>query len=152
MADQTLQEWLRAQCNRHVNGACTTGRCLRRGGWVPGGPQSADDATCEAHEAADALDTKDAEIARLLAERDIYDAPAWQANERLNALVAQMADEITDLRDRLTSAENALRETLSLLAFEINPSNYDHEDVCLLNDNSIRAYHEASYHLTKWTS
>lgn len=73
----TLQEYFRKQCNRHVNGACTTGACLRRGGWKPGWPQNVDVATCEAHEAADALDAKDAEIERL--------------------------------RDRLASAEDALR-------------------------------------------
>ena len=88
---ETLQEWLRAQCNRYVNGACTTARCLRRGGWVPGGPQSADDATCEAHEAAAALDAKDAEIA----------AAHREMNMRNEA--------IRELSTRLASAEAALR-------------------------------------------
>lgn len=106
---ETLQEWLRAQCNRHVNGACTTARCLRRGGWIPGAPQSADAATCEAHEAADALDAKDAEIAALREKVEWGDksCEAWRSD------YTELQATLAALRARIASAEALLREIAS---------------------------------------
>ena len=42
-------EWLKDQCNRYVNGQCSTLSCLRRGGYKVGG-YSYDIATCNPHE------------------------------------------------------------------------------------------------------
>lgn len=41
-------EFLKSQCNRYVNGYCSTRKCLVRGGWKVGMNQ--DVATCESHE------------------------------------------------------------------------------------------------------
>lgn len=102
---ETLQEYFRKQCNRHVNGACTTGACLRRGGWKPGWPQNVDAATCEAHEAADALDAKDAEIAALRERVEWGDksCEAWRSD------YTELQATLAALRERLASAEDALR-------------------------------------------
>ena len=47
---QSNDEWLKAQCNRYVNGQCSTLTCLKRGGYVRGTPPNYDTATCEPHE------------------------------------------------------------------------------------------------------
>lgn len=45
----TNDEWLKAQCNRYVNGYCNTLACLNRGG-PKDGPTKQRLATCEPHE------------------------------------------------------------------------------------------------------
>lgn len=51
------REWLKTQCNRYVNGICSTRRCLVRGGHESGsGPVDFDVATCEHHELINQLD------------------------------------------------------------------------------------------------
>lgn len=43
--------WLKQQCNRYVNGKCSTVRCLFRGGVQhTDKPINYDNATCEPHE------------------------------------------------------------------------------------------------------
>ncbi len=54
-------------------------------------------------------------------------------NARLIALAPTLAAEVVRLRD-------AIEDALACLQFEINPSNYDHDDACRLNDNSCEAY------------
>ena len=108
---ETIQERLREQCNRHVNGACTTGACLRRGGWKPGWPQNVDAATCEAHEAAAALDAKDADIAALREKVEWGDksCEAWRSD------YTELQATLAALRERLASAEDALRRALRFI-------------------------------------
>lgn len=43
-------KWLKGQCNRYVNGHCSTARCLYRAGHNDGKPANLDDATCEPHQ------------------------------------------------------------------------------------------------------
>lgn len=45
-----VKELLSKECNRYVNGQCTTYSCIRRAGWVRG-PYDPNIATCEYHEA-----------------------------------------------------------------------------------------------------
>jgi hypothetical protein len=47
------------------------------------------------------LAERDAEIAQLKAEREVYDTPAWEANERLNGTVNDLCAEISRLRAAL---------------------------------------------------
>ena len=42
-------QWLRDQCEHYVHGQCNINRCLKRGGYVNGKPETAKP-TCEAHE------------------------------------------------------------------------------------------------------
>lgn len=58
---------------------------------------------------------------------------AGDANATLIALAPSLAAEVVRLRDAIDAA-------LSYLQFEINPSNYDHDDACRLNDNACNAY------------
>lgn len=48
---------LKRNCNRYVNGVCSTRGCLRRGGWNGEAPVDFTKATCERHEQATALET-----------------------------------------------------------------------------------------------
>lgn len=43
------------------------------------------------------------------------------------------------LRAENERLRKAIREAQGCITFEINPSNYDHEDVCRLNDEAINA-------------
>lgn len=43
-------EWLKSQCNRYVNGFCSTRACMVRGGYKPGITVDYECATCEPHE------------------------------------------------------------------------------------------------------
>lgn len=46
-----LIEYVQGQCNRYLNGHCSTRRCLVRGGWSQvNGPPDFETATCEEHE------------------------------------------------------------------------------------------------------
>lgn len=65
-SDELIEHYKR-ECYRYVNGACTTGSCLRRGGWKPGGVRNVDAATCVARETVTALSAKAAEIVALKA-------------------------------------------------------------------------------------
>jgi hypothetical protein len=51
-AGGALAEYHEKECNRYVNGACMTTRCLRRGGYQLGTIPDYANATCEAHETA----------------------------------------------------------------------------------------------------
>lgn len=52
--------WLKSQCNRHVNGKCTTLACLLRGKWKDGGVERQVDpyslSTCVPHEIVTVLE------------------------------------------------------------------------------------------------
>lgn len=53
---QSPVEWAKSQCNRYVNGQCSTLGCMKRGGYKRGEPVADYDmATCEAHETVKAL-------------------------------------------------------------------------------------------------
>ena len=97
MPDDLIEHHKR-ECNRYVNGACTTAACLRRGGWKPGWPQNVDAATCLAHETTIALAAKDAEIERAQS----------RANQNAAEFEKLMAS-YQSLRARLAKAEAALQ-------------------------------------------
>ena len=54
-----LAEHWEKQCNRYVNGTCMTRRCLVRGGYCGSGPVDYSTATCEEHETAAALRSRE---------------------------------------------------------------------------------------------
>ena len=95
MSDDLIEHHKR-ECNRYVNGACTTAACLRRGGWKPGWPQNVDAATCVAHETAIALAAKDAEIERLRTALGSWNATLMGMQD--GSLVRDQATEIERLR------------------------------------------------------
>ena len=103
MPDDLVAHYKR-ECNRYVNGVCTTAACLRRGGWKPGGIQNVDAATCVAHETAIALAAKDAALIHLgeLADEEYA---------RLRSALAAKDAVVATLRARLAKAEAALQET-----------------------------------------
>lgn len=72
------------------------------------------DETEVAHPMPMRLSEAQREIARLLAERD------------------DLAREVKRLREAIQDADE-------MVTMEINPSNYNHDDVCLLNDQMIEA-------------
>ena len=63
-----LAEYNERQCNRYVNGFCSTHRCMKRGGFVAGGDMNV--ATCEEHEIAQALRTAATSQASVKAMRE----------------------------------------------------------------------------------
>ena len=121
MPDDLVAHYKR-ECNRYVNGVCTTAACLRRGGWKPGGIQNVDAATCVAHETAIALAAKDAEIERLQERLEMTSAyvngklvrvPAGSIPDGIscrNETIKLLHANIAALRARLAKAEAALRE------------------------------------------
>lgn len=52
----TTVDLLKEQCNRYVNGQCQTRRCLVRGGYEGAGSVDYEVATCEYHEAVQAVE------------------------------------------------------------------------------------------------
>jgi len=62
---------------------------------------------------------------------DGYKRVQWEDEVALEA-----ADRIEELEAKLAEAVEALRFSFDTLG-EINPSNYSHDDVCLLNDRSV---------------
>lgn len=56
-------------------------------------------------EAADLIERQSAEIAKLQAERNAYESPAWEANERLNAKCEEAWAEIATLRAQVAGLE-----------------------------------------------
>ena len=116
MSDDLIEHHKR-ECNRYVNGACTTAACLRRGGWKPGGIQNVDAATCVAHETAIALAAKDAEIERLQERLEMTSAyvngklmrvPAGSIPDGIscrNETIKLLHANIAALRARLARAE-----------------------------------------------
>lgn len=59
---------------------------------------------------------------------------ATSAESLLNA-----AAEITALRTERDEYKAAMKDASGIVMIEINPSNYDHEDVCELNRQMIEA-------------
>jgi len=57
-----------------------------------------------------------------------------------------MSEELKRLNDKLSKHDAAWNDILALLedAPEINPSNYDHDQVCLLNNQMVQAWNLAS--------
>lgn len=55
---EELIKHAQGQCNRYVNGFCTTRKCFIRGGYSGSGPVGDAMATCEEHETALALATR----------------------------------------------------------------------------------------------
>ncbi len=55
---------------------------------------------------------------------------------------SRLLDHIAALDARIDALEGALQDMLALLedAPELNPSNYDHDQVCLLNNQMIQAW------------
>lgn len=62
-AVREAETWLRSQCNRYINGQCTTLACMIRGAWTPGNTQ--DVATCEPHETILRLTQQASELSAL---------------------------------------------------------------------------------------
>ena len=58
---------------------------------------------------------------------------AWGAD---TGVIDQQRAALSALRTRLAEVEGALRWAHDTL-WEINPSNYDHDDVCKINDASV---------------
>ena len=89
-----LVEYHRSRCNRYVNGQCTTGACMKRGGWV--GPMTVDYAlaTCEAHETVVALSgiERIQEEARKRDNRSL----AWKFFDNLDGPLKAAFDTLTD--------------------------------------------------------
>lgn len=93
---------------------------------------------------------------------DCFDAKAAQSQEDLSlerhkaALresdILMTAHRLRKERDELRQAIQAARETVT---FEINPSNYDHDQVCLMNnemceaDEILRAALEGEYRMPR---
>lgn len=74
--DQGPDAWLMSQCNRYVNGHCSTRACLVRGGVKTGQPfENYEPATCEAHEILQ-------ETKRLLADKARLDWLEAELDER----------------------------------------------------------------------
>ena len=57
LAKQT-EEWVKSQCNRYVNGHCSSTVCLLRGGYFRCEKPDYNMATCEAHEVMQKLQSK----------------------------------------------------------------------------------------------
>lgn len=71
-------ELLKAECNRYVNGQCSTARCVRRGMKAAGMTFPLTDyavATCEHHEAVQEIE-RGRELVRCLIENDPADYAA----------------------------------------------------------------------------
>ena len=60
----------------------------------------------------------------------------WDALQEVTAELEQVEARIEELEAELAIAVEALRFAHDTLG-EINPSNYDHDDVCNLNDKSV---------------
>lgn len=109
----------KSRCNRYVNGACTTSYCLKRGGWIPGGEQNADAATCPDHEVIGILHAQAAEIDRLRAggcTRDneaALEAAAWLKKElaarEAETVQLQTAFEAKEMSDYVAGLTGSLR-------------------------------------------
>lgn len=54
--NSTMVEYFQSQCNRYVNGQCSTRACLVRGGYRGSEPVNYDLATCAYHEAVKHLE------------------------------------------------------------------------------------------------
>ena len=68
----------------------------------------------------------------------VYEGFARTLERELNAANADLAQrtaEVADLKERLVAVEQIAR-----LAPELNPNNYDHDEVCELNDAMIQLY------------
>lgn len=76
------------------------------------------------------------------------------AKEQAGIKVAYRCPKTTDfeLKEMQTVAEEmaAALENIKNLEGEINPSNYDHEDVCFLNNAFIETYNIAQQALAAW--
>lgn len=57
--------------------------------------------------------------------------------------IRQLCTHIDALTEEVEALRAALTEIAELLSFEINPSNYDEDDVSRLNGNSIDAWQVA---------
>lgn len=69
------------------------------------------------------------------------------ANSRLRALSEQWRDvaetclaEVEALHEAASLLRNAILFSVDTMTFEINPSNYSHDDACILNAQSIEAF------------
>ena len=83
----------------------------------------------DAEDAADRIEALEAEVARLKAEREEYDTPAWEANEHLNGIVERMSEE-----------RDAIQAQISDLRLELIAAYGQHEDTY---DKGFRAGAEA---------
>lgn len=88
------------------------------------------------------LATQAVKIAELKAERDQAVEEAQGSDEVLLQYVAQVKEHEATIAAQAAEIER-LREAIkyadSLVTIEINPSNYGHDDVCLLNDQTTEA-------------
>jgi len=89
----------------------------------------------EAHRAADLIEAQAAKIAELEGERD--KARQYGLESRLREKASE--DARVSAVDRIAKLEAALQAIDHLLHAEVNPSNYDHDEVCELNSNAIEA-------------
>lgn len=89
-------EWLKDQCNRYLNGFCSTSSCLKRGGLVADDPRGYEAATCHAHEVLQELEVL----------RELYGARAVAVHYMTHIHVSNGIDDQCrvcgrDLRDKI---------------------------------------------------
>lgn len=63
MTREQVLKSLKSECNRFVNGQCTTLACMKRGGYTSGIPGTYDQATCAEREAVLAIQHLESELA-----------------------------------------------------------------------------------------
>lgn len=67
---------------------------------------AADEIAAMTDDVVEEIERQSAEIAKLQAERNAYESPAWEANERLNAKCEEAWAEIATLRAQVAALEN----------------------------------------------